>query len=96
MATTNSLWLQKQITLSQRRRGCHLVTSEVVSAIRDELSRISVGICHIFILHTSAVSPVELIIHSAICQTSPRAFANLPPTHCTTHTARNPLATSTQ
>lgn len=55
MATKIPIWLQKQVTLSQRSRGCHLITHEITSAIRKELAQVQVGICHIFILHTSAV-----------------------------------------
>lgn len=60
-STQTPIWLQKQITLSQRNRGCHLVTSDVTSAIRNELSQVDIGICHIFILHTSAVRIVSWI-----------------------------------
>lgn len=45
--------LQKEITLKARPRGFHLVTSEIVSQL-PELSKISVGIAHILIKHTSA------------------------------------------
>lgn len=55
MATTASVWMQKEISLHQRPRGCHLVTVEVVGAVKNELASIKVGICHIFIMHTSAV-----------------------------------------
>ena len=45
--------IQKEITLKARPRGFHLVTSEIVSQL-PELSKISVGIAHILIKHTSA------------------------------------------
>ena len=45
--------VQKEITLSPKRRGFHLVTREIVEQVR-ELSEYSVGIAHIFICHTSA------------------------------------------
>lgn len=45
--------LQKEITLSPKRRGFHLVTREIVEQVK-ELSEYSVGIAHIFICHTSA------------------------------------------
>ncbi|CAN8061769.1 unnamed protein product [Agarophyton chilense] len=54
MAASTNLWLQKEITLKQRKRGCHLVTPEIVAAINDELQQIKVGIFHLFIKHTSA------------------------------------------
>ncbi|HEY9534883.1 MAG TPA: secondary thiamine-phosphate synthase enzyme YjbQ [Mucilaginibacter sp.] len=44
---------QQQLQLSQRRRGFHLITSEVLQAL-PQISEIKVGICQIFIQHTSA------------------------------------------
>jgi secondary thiamine-phosphate synthase enzyme len=46
-------WLQKQVRLSPRHRGFHLVTREIVDSI-PELSEISVGLAHVFIQHSSA------------------------------------------
>ena len=45
--------VQKEITLSPKQRGFHLVTREIVEQVK-ELSEYSVGIAHIFICHTSA------------------------------------------
>jgi secondary thiamine-phosphate synthase enzyme len=47
------MWLQREITLSPRPRGFHLVTGEVVEAL-PELRELRVGIAHLFIRHTSA------------------------------------------
>lgn len=47
------MWFQKEIRLSPKRRGFHLVTDEIVRQV-PELSQISVGLMHIFIQHTSA------------------------------------------
>ena len=44
---------QQQIQLSQRRRGFHLITAEVWNAL-PQLREINVGICQVFIQHTSA------------------------------------------
>ena len=44
---------QQQIQLSQRRRGFHLITSEVLQAL-PPISEIKLGICQVFIQHTSA------------------------------------------
>jgi secondary thiamine-phosphate synthase enzyme len=46
-------WLQEEIHLAPRRRGCHLVTDEVVAAMPG-LRRFRVGLAHVFIRHTSA------------------------------------------
>lgn len=47
------IWLQEEIRLAPRRRGCHLVTGEVLAAIPG-LDRISIGVLHLLIQHTSA------------------------------------------
>jgi secondary thiamine-phosphate synthase enzyme len=46
------IWIQKEIELQPYKRGFHVVTREVTSNI--DLSSIQVGLCHIFIQHTSA------------------------------------------
>ena len=47
------MWLQREITLEARPRGFHLVTREVERAL-PELEQVGIGLCHLFILHTSA------------------------------------------
>jgi secondary thiamine-phosphate synthase enzyme len=47
------IWLQEEVRLPALPRGFHLVTHEVESAL-PELARISVGVAHVFIRHTSA------------------------------------------
>ncbi|MFL5841833.1 MAG: secondary thiamine-phosphate synthase enzyme YjbQ [Thermoleophilaceae bacterium] len=47
------MWAQKEITLPALPRGFHLVTREVEAGI-PELGSLAVGICHVFIRHTSA------------------------------------------
>ena len=46
-------WLQKELTLSPRSRGFHLVTAEILRQL-PELAGFKVGLAHIFIQHTSA------------------------------------------
>ncbi len=46
-------WTQKQITLSPKKRGFHLVTREIVAQL-PELADYTVGLAHIFIQHSSA------------------------------------------
>lgn len=46
-------WIQKEIVLPAFRRGCHLVTSHVISEL-PELKKFQVGLLHVFICHTSA------------------------------------------
>lgn len=47
------MWLQREIRLEPRPRGFHLVTDEVVRAL-PELAEVEVGLCHLFLRHTSA------------------------------------------
>ena len=47
------MWVQREIQLRPRPRGVHLVTGEVLEAL-PEIRRLEVGICHLFIRHTSA------------------------------------------
>jgi secondary thiamine-phosphate synthase enzyme len=47
------MWLQREVQLSARPRGFHLVTDEVLDAV-PELSDLRVGVVHVFIRHTSA------------------------------------------
>jgi secondary thiamine-phosphate synthase enzyme len=46
-------WVQKAIVLPPRPRGFHLITREVVVQL-PELQRLRVGVCHLFLQHTSA------------------------------------------
>ena len=47
------MWLQRDISLTARPRGFHLVTDEVVDAL-PELRDLRVGLCHLLLQHTSA------------------------------------------
>lgn len=44
---------QHTISLKERRRGFHLITNEVENAV-PEINNIIVGLCQVFIQHTSA------------------------------------------
>ncbi|HAT8558270.1 TPA: YjbQ family protein [Vibrio vulnificus] len=44
------MWYQKCLTLPARKRGFHLITDE----IEQQLPKLSVGLLHLFIQHTSA------------------------------------------
>ena len=47
------MWIQRQITLSPKPRGFHLITWEVAEAL-PEIKQCRVGVLHVFIQHTSA------------------------------------------
>ncbi|MDP5230746.1 MAG: YjbQ family protein, partial [Cellulophaga sp.] len=46
-------FFQKEITLKSYSRGFHLITEEIVMAV-PEMSKLTVGMLHVFIKHTSA------------------------------------------
>jgi secondary thiamine-phosphate synthase enzyme len=46
-------WIQKQLELPPFRRGFHLITERVTTAL-GELRQIECGLLHVFIQHTSA------------------------------------------
>jgi secondary thiamine-phosphate synthase enzyme len=46
-------WTQRNVTLPAQKRGFHLITREIMAEL-PELARISVGLLHVFIQHTSA------------------------------------------
>jgi secondary thiamine-phosphate synthase enzyme len=47
------MWRQREIRLPPVPRGFHLITGEVVREL-PELEELEVGLCHLFIRHTSA------------------------------------------
>lgn len=47
------MWIQTELTLKPRRRGFHLITDEVENAL-SQLSKVTAGLLHVFIQHTSA------------------------------------------
>jgi secondary thiamine-phosphate synthase enzyme len=46
-------WIQRNVTLPAHRRGFQLITREILAAL-PELARVSIGLLHVFIQHTSA------------------------------------------
>lgn len=46
-------WFQKEIVLARKRRGFHLVTSEILKQV-PEIKDFRVGLAHIHVQHTSA------------------------------------------
>ncbi len=47
-------FFQHEITITAPSRGCHLITSDVQKVISKDLSQIKIGMCNLFIQHTSA------------------------------------------
>jgi thiamine phosphate synthase YjbQ (UPF0047 family) len=47
------MWLQRQITLTAKLRGFHLIADEVLSSLL-EFKKIKTGLTHFFLRHTCA------------------------------------------
>ena len=47
------MWRQKEIRIKNKNRGFHLITNEIVQNFK-EINKISIGLLHLFIKHTSA------------------------------------------
>jgi secondary thiamine-phosphate synthase enzyme len=47
-------WFQKQISVTAPSRGCHLITNDVSSAIKEDIKSVKIGMVNLFIQHTSA------------------------------------------
>ena len=47
------MWYQKEITIKNKNRGFHLITNEIIQNFK-ELPKVSTGILHLYIKHTSA------------------------------------------
>ena len=54
MTTSQPLWFQHAITITAPNRGCHLITGDVQKAVGDDIRKVSVGMCNLFLQHTSA------------------------------------------
>ena len=48
------LWFQKQITITAPSRGCHLITNDIMKAVGSDMQNIHIGMCNLFVRHTSA------------------------------------------
>ena len=47
------MWIQKEIIITGKSRGFHLITSEIISQL-TELNSVDVGVLTLFLQHTSA------------------------------------------
>ncbi|XP_061185662.1 UPF0047 protein YjbQ-like [Saccostrea echinata] len=48
-----SVWYQREIAISAKKRGCHLITDDVLHQV-PEIKKIKIGVANIHIKHTSA------------------------------------------
>ncbi|KAL0483910.1 hypothetical protein AKO1_004534 [Acrasis kona] len=53
------VWKQVTVSLTAPKRGMHLVTDKITSQIGKEISGIKIGLCNLFIQHTSAAVTIN-------------------------------------
>lgn len=84
-------WLQKELILSPRSRGFHLITREIVAAV-PEIGRYSVGLAHLFIRHTSAALALNENADPSVRADMEAYFSRLAPENAPyfTHTLEGP------
>jgi secondary thiamine-phosphate synthase enzyme len=47
-------WFQHVITVTAPSRGCHLITGDILKAAGSDIQKLSIGMCNVFVQHTSA------------------------------------------
>jgi secondary thiamine-phosphate synthase enzyme len=52
------VWVQRDIQLPSFPKGCHGISKHILDAL-PELSKIKVGLLHVFIMHTSAALTIN-------------------------------------
>lgn len=52
--STTPKWFQHELSITAPSRGCHLITTNVQKTISKDLSQINIGMCNLFVQHTSA------------------------------------------
>ncbi len=69
-------WIQREISLSPKPRGFHIITNEVLKQI-PEISNFIIGLAHIFICHTSASLTLNENVSSDVLVDFESSFNNL-------------------
>ena len=72
------MWLQKQIQLSARSRGFHLITDEVLQKF-PEIKTVEVGLAHFLLQHTSASLSINENADSSVRRDMESHFNQLAP-----------------
>ncbi len=72
------MWLQKEINLTPKARGFHLITDELLSELPG-LRNFKVGMANIFIMHTSASLTINENADHTVRQDFERYFSRTVP-----------------
>ncbi len=72
------MWLQKRLSLTPKARGFHLITDEVLAQL-PEINRITAGLAHFFLQHTSASLSINENADSSVRRDMEAHFNELAP-----------------
>ena len=72
------MWLQKQIQLSAKSRGFHLITDEILQKF-PEIETVQVGLAHFLLQHTSASLSINENADSSVRRDMESHFNQLVP-----------------
>ncbi len=64
---------QKEITLTAKQRGFHIITNEILNQV-PEIAKVKIGIANIFIKHTSASLTINENVSSDVLRDMERHF----------------------
>jgi len=78
-------WFQKEVILTARPRGFHLITHEIVQAV-PEIGSYGVGLAHLFIRHTSAALALNENADPTVRADMEAYFNRLAPENAPTYT----------
>ena len=42
-----TVWYQREVSLSPKKRGCHYITDDIISSCGKELSQIKIGVANV-------------------------------------------------
>ncbi|MBU0474318.1 MAG: secondary thiamine-phosphate synthase enzyme YjbQ [Bacteroidetes bacterium] len=70
--------LQKEITITAKSRGFHIITNEILKQI-PEIAKIKIGIANIFIKHTSASLTLNENVSSDVLRDMEKYFEKFVP-----------------
>jgi len=84
-------WFQREIVLTPRPRGFHLITREIVAGV-PEIGRFAAGLAHFFLRHTSAALALNENADPSVRVDMEAYFNRLAPENAPyfTHTAEGP------
>ena len=85
------MWIQREITLSARSRGFHLITEEVTAEL-PELEDVRAGLLHLLLRHTSASLTLNENAASSVRRDFETWFTRVVPEDASywTHTSEGP------